>query len=942
MRLISVTLRNCRLHRELKVDFDPASTLIGGPNETGKSTLIEGVHRALFLKAKGSTEHHRALNSTLHPGHPEVELTFEAAGQTYVLKKRFGNLGTTTLAPSHAVALTGDAAESELARLLSVEAGGTGKAVTVQWAHLWVWQGQAGEDPSTHATAQQAGLLQRLQQMGGAAVLQSELDVRVAKHFAEANDQIFTQAGKPKKGSELEKAESAATLAGEELARATDRVQKLESAATDLENALQTLYTANASVVGLEKEQEAVKIKTDKLVELQRMEVEQSHSAKKALDSYAPLEAANEQIFKTRFDISELEKSLKPQNETVTRSEKARDEARSQAISAEQVYRAATTTVRNARRRHELATAHTQLFEKSEAYTQLTEKGGKVSQRRLDLAKLEEQLAKLPNVDMAKLQKLQRLETECSNARAALQAMATGFEVVAADQSVKAEGRPIVIGEKLILTEDTEVSIGSAVRLLIRPGGGTSLADARQTQTDARNGLQEVLDSAGIKSIQEAERVCADRGDLGSHIKAAQAKLEGMGAENLAEELQNAQNDLTTATADVDRLVTLVPDWEIPEDKATAKAITKSLKSKLGDAENQEAEEKMNQDHSTKTLETAEETLKADRIEIEQQGKQLTGLKAQLELLLTTHGDDTARANNLIYWNSAKTNTKNFLKKTTDAIADLQPNLLEGDRTRIARAIEAKTSERAKARELIAVAKATLRSDGSEDPQAARDIAKGKERSAEKHRDSVLRMAKAVALLNKMFQEEQGTLSELFTQPLADKVSGYLQCIFGAGTRAQVNLENNEFSGLTLSRPGFGNAPFAFDTLSGGAKEQTAAAVRLAMAEVLAADHDGCLPIVFDDAFTYSDPERVNKVQRMLDLAVTRGLQIIVLSCNPVDYSDFRGRSINLSIRLTPAVVPVTMEAQRTVEADETGDLKDDVPPPVPEQKTIRRPPFLD
>ena len=43
-----------------------------------------------------------------------------------------------------------------------------------------VWQGQAGDDPSPHATAQQSGLLQRLQQMGGAAALQSELDARVA------------------------------------------------------------------------------------------------------------------------------------------------------------------------------------------------------------------------------------------------------------------------------------------------------------------------------------------------------------------------------------------------------------------------------------------------------------------------------------------------------------------------------------------------------------------------------------------------------------------------------------------------------------------------------------------------------------------------------------------------------------------------------------------
>ena len=66
------------------------------------------------------------------------------------------------------------------------------------------------------------------------------------------------------------------------------------------------------------------------------------------------------------------------------------------------------------------------------------------------------------------------------------------------------------------------------------------------------------------------------------------------------------------------------------------------------------------------------------------------------------------------------------------------------------------------------------------------------------------------------------------------------------------------------------------------------------VAEVLAADFDGCLPVVFDDAFAYSDPERVNRLQRMLDLAATRGLQVIVLTCNPVDYVALGAKTVTL------------------------------------------------
>lgn len=300
MKLISVALRNYRLHRELKLDFDPARTLIGGPNETGKSTLIEAAHRALFLKAKGNTEYHRALNSSLHGGHPEVDLTFEAGGHTYVLKKRFGSTGSISLAPSNAVSLSGDAAESELARLLSVEAGISGKAVPVQWAHLWVWQGQAGNDPSEHATAQQNGLLQRLQHLGGAAALQSELDARVAKHFADAKEQIFTQADKPKVGSELERAERASIAAQERLTLAKDRVQKLDSAAADLESASRIQVESGKILDGLATQQEDIEAKSRQLVVLRQQEIEQSHAAKGATARHDALDAANRQIVANR------------------------------------------------------------------------------------------------------------------------------------------------------------------------------------------------------------------------------------------------------------------------------------------------------------------------------------------------------------------------------------------------------------------------------------------------------------------------------------------------------------------------------------------------------------------------------------------------------------------------------------------------------------------
>ena len=66
MKLRSVTVRNYRIHKELTVAFDEALTVIGGPNEAGKTTIVEAVHRALFLRSRASGTSTRDRTSASH------------------------------------------------------------------------------------------------------------------------------------------------------------------------------------------------------------------------------------------------------------------------------------------------------------------------------------------------------------------------------------------------------------------------------------------------------------------------------------------------------------------------------------------------------------------------------------------------------------------------------------------------------------------------------------------------------------------------------------------------------------------------------------------------------------------------------------------------------------------------------------------------------------
>ena len=67
------------------------------------------------------------------------------------------------------------------------------------------------------------------------------------------------------------------------------------------------------------------------------------------------------------------------------------------------------------------------------------------------------------------------------------------------------------------------------------------------------------------------------------------------------------------------------------------------------------------------------------------------------------------------------------------------------------------------------------------------------------------------------------------------------------------------------------------------------------MADVIKGRNDGCLPLVFDDAFTNSDPERVQIVKQMLGTAVDRGLQVNLLTCDPGAYGNFADQTIDLT-----------------------------------------------
>lgn len=901
MRLISLTVRNYRVHQDLTVPFAPSRTLIGGPNESGKSTLAEAAHRALFLRAKTGGNVQREMVSSLHLGDPEVLLTFEAAGARWELEKRFAGTtkGSTRLTAQGRPTLRDDEAETQLAALLKTEtAGGRGASGQLPslWAHLWVWQGRAGDDPSGHATQHKEHLIQRLQQHGVAAVIQSAQDQRVAASIAESYAELFTATGRPKAGSKPELARARLEQAEAALQQATEAASRLAQAADDHARAEREIAEITALLPKLREDRAATEARLQQVATLRRDEETHRQTAEAATARRVDLETHDRSIRDLQAQLTTQAAALQPADAKLTALTEAEETARTASQAAETILREAAESLRRARLHHDLAHAAVAAGEKTEAHRRLAERTGEAEGIQKELAAHRSDLAKLPVLDAKDLARLRKLENEAGQAGAALEAMATGIELIESPVPVRLDGQLLEAGQTRILTEAGELLVGDGARLRIRPGGGNSLATARARVQTARDALVAALQTHALRDPEHAAAVLEQRQSLDQKITGLETRWKALGGESLATELAQATADLHAAREELKRRSELAATFGItpPDvDLNTARQLAATTRDALAAAEAAETTARQQAERLREKLEAATASLTRHRDETTAARQALRDLETAIKTREETHGGEAARAQALATAREAEAQAAATLTATREVLAALNPDLLTTDLDRFTRALTTQENRLREAENTRLLARDRLTLDGSTDPETELRHAQARHQAALSQHTSEQRRASAIEKLHHLFTTSREAIDRALVQPLADRISGYLQCLFGPGAEARVQLSDTGIEGLELIRPG--DPAFSFATLSGGAKEQVAAAVRLALAEILAADHDGCLPIVFDDAFAYSDPDRIQSLQRMLGLAAVRGLQVIVLTCTPGDYSAFGAGEIRLS-----------------------------------------------
>jgi len=904
MRLLSARVRDYRLHRDLAMEFDSRFTVISGPNQSGKSTLAEALHRALFLPVKTGGDLLKGMQSDPYVAEPEVELAFEAVGERWTLHKRFaGARGSASLQDGRGRSLQGEEAEERLAELIGTSAvarnRGAAEQLKERWGHLWVWQGAASSNPLALSASgyDHDRLVERLQ-AGADLGVTSALDLAVLDDIQSRWSAVYTAGGanrapQVKRGSALQLSRSAMAAAQADLALLEERIDQQAEAEQVYLAAVEQLARITLELPQHQQQRQALGLQLARSRELEAG-INQQQPVLDALD-------------KEQAELTQDLQQLQQQQRLVTELEAAQAPGNSRLAALREQLPALESALELARQQLELlqnasgqAASQALVIESQQNRLKLVQEQGLLSQQLTDLellqlrlTQLDRDLESLPAVDGAVVEQLRRLEAAVKAAEVRAESLAAGIEVIRCGQVLRLDGELLEAGSTHLLSQAALLQVGDDVELRLLPGGGTTGAEALEAVAKARLALAKALEPYQPFQLVAVEQVATSerrRSDLLAERQNLLAQQRSGGdASKLGLRLQTVvqeQEALALEALPLDPAAGETPsDIELEADMLQSRLAQLEIElrqARQGRDQAMAAEQGQQQQlrQATASLDGHKQAIEQSDQELRQRANQLLEAKTRVDALLQ-------RRESLEALQAAEAELEQQRAAIQMALAALQSELqaldpirLRSEDQRLEQAIERLQQQERDASEARIRAESRLHGDGQVDLQAEKEQKDAEVESRQSELRRLEQEAGMLSLLRRLLDEEQNAMGSQYTAPITSRIGRYLAAVFPEVPQASLEYDaRGGFQGLQWRRAN--EAAFGFDVLSTGAREQFAAALRITMAEVLAEAYDGSLPVLFDDAFANSDPERQQGVHRMLQQAADQGLQVILLSCDP-------------------------------------------------------------
>ncbi len=903
MKLLSCSLNSIRRHAELKLDFHPGLTLITGANESGKSSLVEALHRTLFLRGNATGAPVQQLRSLQHSGHPQVTLNFEAKGRSWVLQKRFsGQSGTTSLSGAGEPARLGSEAEEQLAALLGVdEIIGSRQAARVlptRWAHLWVMQGEGGRDllklGGDHYDLR--SLIEQLEQ-GADAALQSPLDQQLHDQLEQLVSASLTTRG-TRHQSVLWQCEQTLKASEERLASATAELRDFEQASTSLD-------ALDDEQRQLEQERKPqLEQEQNQLMDEQRQQA-QAKAARQALEQQlTPLSQQRQQLQLQLRRLRETEQTLANQQQQSVRVTAELERLQRLLVERGEAVKQLMLDRDQLEQKRSGLELRGQQLRRLEERLQLEQRLTQLNRQQQQLLRWKRQhkeitvaLSSLRAPDHEALVRLQEQIRQLEGLAIRRDAMASVVTLECSDQEVRLDNSPMEPGESQRRTSTFSLSVGKGVKLRIAPGGGDGLETIHREHQALAQTIQASLSHWQANSVAELEARDRQRMELLTRQSLLQQQTPEAGDHKIIEaEEASTRERLQSLELELNDGVQEAHDELSQQDgEAIQRALITCRQHYRETNERRQSHQQQLEKQET-LLKGQQQQQQALQLQREALTAEIRSLDQQRLALIRDHGDAERITTDLHQLEEQIGNLQQQLKALPQADgANNDPGAAIERRLKAVQQQQQQLQERLQG---LSAERGALRercnSLGRRDPYAHAEEARTQwEQARRAHSNEALQVKAHQHLLN-LFNTARSDLSQRYTAPLSRSIAHYLRPLL-AQPDALCSLSydaKNGLEDLRLQRDGL-TLPFA--NLSGGMREQLNAALRLALADTLRTGHDGCLPVLFDDAFSNTDPNRLQAVLSMLRQAANDGLQVVVLSCDGAPYRAVADAVVELS-----------------------------------------------
>lgn len=863
--------------------------VLAGPNEMGKSTLLDALRAALFEKHSSRAQPIAALQNDRSQAAPVVELVFEMGDGPYRITKRFIKKPYARLSCPDGRTLEGDAAEDTLRSLLGFdEPGKTGaKPENLgMWNVLWVQQGQSFGAPDLPESARLS--LHSALELEVGAVLGGRrgraLPLAIDKQLGE----LVTSGGRPRGAYK-------------------DQIERSQNLHDGLEGLRKRRQEFSQTLNDLEEAQD----KLGRLLFSDRDEADQTEleDARTRREQIAALEA---QIQAGASDLKLKERDLEQANQAQADRRRLKDEI----ASDEQVVETARQRLEEVRYQEKEARLKLEDLRAAvrAAKSAVTGADTSVNRERRILAAVDRKVRILALQDQCKKAQdaekrqhaaqqgaaailvndkaIERIRTAAKVLETVSGRLAAASTMITFDMKpesligIEIDGKPLRPESQAIqVVEPATIAIPDRGRIIVAP----AIKDRDKLiaqQHDSGGKLTAGLHAVSAASIEDAEDQHARRKRLLEEAELARQEAAvhapatddyGAGAQSLADYVEGLRQVLAR---EKDELCLR----ELPSKSESQRA--------LRSAEEHAAEARHNLEITRAQLIGPEESLGLLQTE-------LGAVKASYEIAdgrLSKRREECRQGEDRCPDSQLQEN----IDKARDALISQERavSALEAKRTdetlpqldarieRLDKAIRQRREKRATLREEIAGLKSRVEAlEGVGLDEAIERNARDLE-LCEQQCKRCAHEVEILTLLLSALRSAEREAKERYLSPVLKRVRPYLQLLF-PGAEIAID-ENLAITGVVRSA----DYEEAFHHLSMGTQEQIAVLVRLAFAEMLV-EQGRPATVVLDDVLVFSDDPRMPRMFDILNMAARR-VQVIIFTCREQIFEKLGGRQLSL------------------------------------------------